>query len=363
MGKAQEIRFGIGKRLEPIGLLLAALSAAEDTVSRLDELTRSPLGAGLIARMEFHEACAWSWNRGELVHLEDLVLHDSDLDVRMPDQELTKTQSVLRRWRRTERLKAEELLSAKAVTRVINPRGAGRSRVLGELMAAAGVATARVRGERIDFAGLEEGDEEATTEIDALLARAEAVLTDDDAEALEAWFALEADVPPAWPVLLRGAVLLEAWDTIDPLPRHSHMGVVLVNALLKRAGRLRHHRIFVETGRRRLGREVRRPAGQTGLRRTVWQLQALAAAETVGLAEYDRLSLARQVVLRRLVGRRASSHLGEVIELFCERPIVTAGMIAERCGVSQQGARGLVAQLGSGIVEVSGRARFRAWRL
>jgi hypothetical protein len=363
MGITPEIRFGNTKRLEPLGLLLAALSAAEDTVSRLDELTRSPLGEGLIARLEFQEACAWAWNRGQLVHLEDLVLHDSDLDVRTPDLELTKAHSVLRRWRRTGRLRAEDLLSPQGVNRLINPRRADRSKALGDLMAATGIESSRVRSRRLDFAGLAEGSGEATTEIDALLARAESVSTDDDGEALEAWFALEAEAPAAWPALLRGAVLLEAWDTIDPLPRHNDMGVVLVNALLKRAGRLRHHRILAETGRRRLGRDVRRPAGQTGLRRTVWQLQALAAAETVGLAEYDRLSLARQVVARRLVGRRASSHLREVIELFCERPIVTAGMIAERCGVSQQAARGLVTQLGSGVAEVSGRARFRAWRL
>jgi hypothetical protein len=362
--KAPVIQFGSGKRLEPIGLLLAALSAAEDSVSRLDELTRLPLGEGLIARLEFQEACAWSWNRGDLVHLEDLVLHDAGLDVRMPDQELARTHTVLRRWRRTGRLKAEELLSAKAVTRVINPRRVGgRSKALGDLMTAAGVDPSRVRGGPFASERPVTGLVEATTEIDALLAQAAAISTDDDDEALEAWFGLEAAVPLAWPPLLRCAVLLEAWATIDPLPRHSHMGVILANALLKRAGRLRHHRILVETGRRGLGRDLRRPSGQSGLRRTVWQLQAIATAETLGQAEYDRLSLARQVVSRHLVGRRASSHLGEVIELFSERPIVTAGMIGERCEVSQQAARGLVAQLGSGVVEVSGRARFRAWRL
>jgi len=363
MERAPEFQCGNGSRLEPIGQLLAALSAADDSVSRLDELTRLPLGEGLIARLEFQEACAWSWNRGELVHLEDLVLHDAGLDIRTPDQELARTHSVLCRWRRTGRLKAEELLSAKAVTQLINPRGVGRSKALGDLMTAAGVGASTMRGGPRLLASFGEGLIETTTEIDALVARAEAVSTDDDDEALEAWFALEADVPRAWPALLRCAVLLEAWVTIDPLPRHSHMGVVLVNALLERAGRLRHHRILVEMGRRRLERDLRRPVGQSGLRRTVWQLQAIAAAEALGLAEYDRLSLARQVVSRHLVGRRSSSHLGEAIELCSERPIVTAGMIAERCKVSQQAARGLVAQLGSGIVEVSGRERFRAWRL
>jgi len=363
MGKSPEIQLGSGRRLEPIGLLLAALSAADDTVSRLDELTRLPLGRGLIGRLEFQEACAWVWNRGGLVHLEDLALHDASLDVRSPDHELATTHSVLRRWRRTGRLKAEDLLSAGAVARLVNPRGAGRSKALGDLMSLAGAETSRVRSGLSAPAALNEELTEAATEIDALIERAEAVSTDDDGEALAEWFALEAEVPTGWPALLRGAVLLEAWTTIDPMPRHSHMGVVLVNAVLKRAGRLRHHRVHVEAGRRKLGRDVRRPADQSGLRRTVWQLRAVAAAETIGLSEYDRLSLARQVVSRHLVGRRSSSHLGEVIDLFTEIPIVTAEMIAERCRISQQAARGLISQLGSGVVEVSGRARYRAWRL
>ena len=363
MERTLESQLGRDRRLEPIGMLIAALSAAEDSVSRLDELTRLPLGRGLSARLEFQEACAWSVNRGELVHLEDLVLHDAGLDVRTPDQELTRTHSVLRLWRRTGRLKADELLSAKAVTRLINPRSAGRSKALGDLMSAIGADPSRDRGGPLASAGSAGVLVDVTSEIDDLIARAEAVTTDDDSEALAEWFGLEADVPAGWPSLLRGAVLLEAWATIDPLPRHSHMGAILVNALLKRAGRLRHHRILVETGRRRLGRDVRRPVGQSGLRRTVWQLQGLAAAENLGHAEYDRLSLARQVVSQHLVGRRSSSHLGEVIELFSERPIVTAGMIAEHCKVSQQAARALVVQLGSGIAEVSGRVRFRAWRL
>ena len=138
MGKSPESLLGSGKRPRPIGLLLAALSAGDglDT-GRLDELTRLPLGKGLSGRLEFQEACAWSWNRGELVHLEDLVLHDASLNVRAPDHELAATYSVLRRWRRTGRLKGEDLLSARAVTRLVNPRGAGRSKGLGDLMSLA----------------------------------------------------------------------------------------------------------------------------------------------------------------------------------------------------------------------------------
>ena len=167
-------------------------------------------------------------------------------------------------------------------------------------------------------------------------------------------------MPTGWPSLLRGAVLLEAWTTIDPLPRHSDMGVVLVNAVLKRAGRFGIIGFMSKPVGASWSATCAGPSSQSGLRRTVWQLRAVAAAETIGLGEYDRLSLARQVVARRLVGRRSSSHLGEVIEVLTETPIVTAEMIADRCKVSQQAARGLITQLGAGVVEVSGRARYRS---
>ncbi len=353
-----EKAFGIRHRVEPIGQLIAALAAAEDTVSRLDERTRSPLGDGLCARLDFHEACAWAWNRGELVHLEDLVLHDEELDVRTPDQELTRTRVALRLWRRAGSIKPADLLSATGVRRLINPRRGMRSRAVSDLLAAAGGRSDLLAGD-----GHAPPLEDGMTEIEDLLSRAAAITTEDNDEALDQWFALEREVPTSWPALLRAALLLEAWVVVDPLPRHGHIGAVLANALLQRSGRLRHHRLHVEIGRRRLTRDVRRPERQSGLRRLIWQLRAIAAGEAFALEEYDRISLARQVVSLGLVGRRSSSRLAEVIELFTDHPIVTASMISERLKVSQQAARSLVGQMGASVVEVTGRARYQAWRL
>jgi hypothetical protein len=65
--------------------LIAPLSAADDGLARLDERLRiSPVRDGLIARTEFAEACAALWAEGELVQLEDLVLHDAGMDIRSP---------------------------------------------------------------------------------------------------------------------------------------------------------------------------------------------------------------------------------------------------------------------------------------
>jgi hypothetical protein len=70
-------------------------------MARLDErIARSPIGQGWIERSHFADACASLWIDGELVHLEDLVLHDATRDVRTPTHELTIARDVLRTRRR-----------------------------------------------------------------------------------------------------------------------------------------------------------------------------------------------------------------------------------------------------------------------
>ena len=81
--------------------MAASLATAEDALARLDERLRtSPIREGFIARTHFLDACASLWLEGELVHLEDLVLHDAEKDVRSPTRELTRAHAVLRARRR-----------------------------------------------------------------------------------------------------------------------------------------------------------------------------------------------------------------------------------------------------------------------
>lgn len=83
----------------------AGLIPFQDTagvaLARLDErVARSPVGSGWIERARFADACASLWIDGELVHLEDLVLHDAGQDIRTPTHELTIARDVLRSRRR-----------------------------------------------------------------------------------------------------------------------------------------------------------------------------------------------------------------------------------------------------------------------
>ncbi|PYE30662.1 hypothetical protein C8J37_11637 [Rhizobium sp. PP-WC-1G-195] len=81
--------------------LLEPAFRAGIALTRLDErIARSPVGAGFLERTQFTDACASLWIDGELVHLEDLVLHDATKDVRTPTHELTIGRDVLRTRRR-----------------------------------------------------------------------------------------------------------------------------------------------------------------------------------------------------------------------------------------------------------------------
>ena len=96
----------------PWAQLAGPLAAAEDTVARLDErLAKSPIRDGAISRTHFADACASLWLDGELVHLDDLVLHDAGMDVRTPTHELTRAHAVLRARRRIAEAKPDWALS------------------------------------------------------------------------------------------------------------------------------------------------------------------------------------------------------------------------------------------------------------
>ena len=89
---------------------------ANAALTRLDERLRtSPVHEGYLSRMQFHEAVASLWLGGELVHLEDLVLHDAHMDIRAPTHELTLAHQVLRAIRQVAANAPEWALSQKGL--------------------------------------------------------------------------------------------------------------------------------------------------------------------------------------------------------------------------------------------------------
>ena len=107
--------------------LARPLARAEDALARLDERLRtSPIRDGWIARTHFSDAAAALWLEGELVHIEDLVLHDAGMDIRAPTHELTRAHAILRARRRVADAAPGWALSPAGLA-ALRGRGGGRN--------------------------------------------------------------------------------------------------------------------------------------------------------------------------------------------------------------------------------------------
>lgn len=363
----------------PLQVLLPHISRAEDQLARLDERTRrNPVGAGFVERGHFFDSAASMWVSGELVHVEDLVLHDAHMDVRAPTHELVIAHSILRMRRRIAASDPGWALSDAGIS-ALRGRPAVAKRE-GE-----GTIDHAGAGEALDLNTESEDDEFAQhfADIDAVLARSERLLTQhnakavpvppakveasgrdpliydqdwDEAERLARWKEIMSEAD-ALPPSLGAAVLCEAWETLEPLQRQHWLGSILVGSYLRSRGKVATHLLAFNVGLKTIDRERRRSPVHTT--RLVAFLDALSSAAEAGMKELDRLGQAKDQMERRLRNRRSSSSLPGVLELVLSRPIVSTAMIAKAAKVTPRGALNLVVELG--VREMTGRGRYRGW--
>jgi len=355
----------------PFSDLLEPVSAASAVLARLDErVSRSAEGGGWLARSHFFDACASLWVDGELVHVEDLVLHDAGMGVRRPTHELTIAQDILRTRRRIMANVPDWALGDDGM-RLLR-RGGDFDEMQLETKSFSPPS---------DLFDDEGGDDPLASELaamDRVLARSEAVLAAvrepsipsvssereeliyepdwDENERLAEWRQVlkQAD---SLPPVVRATVLLDAWNVLQVLQHAPWLGRLLAVSALRQSGLAANYLLPINAGLKQVPRQKRMHRHRDV--RLMALIEAMREAAELGLKEHDRLLLARQQMQHRLVGRRSSSKLPQLIELLLSRPVVSTSMMVDTLSVTPQGALKMAGELN--LRELTGRGRFRAW--
>lgn len=366
----------------PVLPLLRPITDATAALARLDErVARSPVGAGWVERSHFVDACASLWIDGELVHLEDLVLHDATRDVRAPTHELTIARDVLRTRRR---------MSSQAPDWALSSDGLRSLRQAWAEPSDPATRPTETKPPVADIDAFRAGQDEEIDDnplaeefaaLDALLARSAAAIEQaktsgvtrnarapekdplvydldwDEDERLEEWRSVlrqTSDMPP----VLQAIVALDAWNELAVLQHAPWLGRLLAASILRKAGvTTATHLAAINLGLKTIPVDRRRHRARDT--RLLAIAHAIGAAAEIGLKEHDRLALAKTLMDRKLEGRRTSSRLPQLVELVMARPLVSANMVAKTLDVTPQAARRIVLELG--LREMTGRGRFRAW--
>lgn len=324
--------------------IFSAMARAEDRVSRLDERAQfSGFVEGWRARADVRAVLAAMAVDGQLVHPEDLILRAADADVRMPDPSVIRANAVLRSRQRAYGAGAE-LLSWQGVswlsglTRqapVPGPRPTTRLAVPIDT----GVC------EPLDsfFKSLTAGESEAAR-----------VGVEDCLALLD----LDVQLPP----LLQAAAFLEAWRIVDPLPAHRSTGAIAAAVVLKVSRRFSAALFPFDIGVRRRPMPPRLVWAPLSERLAYW-LGAIELAAELELEEITRLGHQKALLERKAVGGRRHSKAQAFAALAIEHPVLTTDLIARGLGVTPQGGLQLVKRFGGALQEITGRSRYRVWRL
>lgn len=308
----------------PLSPLLGPLDRAGEALTRLDErLRRSDVADGVRDRSHFHEATATLLTGGALVHMEDLVLFDADVQTKLATVEVTRARSILRARRLLANTKADLVLGADSLKETMGQKTSNREWKPAQ------------RAYLYDAAHDE----------DLLVEQFQAVLKESE----------------KYPPLLAAALCWDAWLILEPVEFQAWRACLIAAAILKGRGRVRYHLPAVNWGAK--ASRYRRNEFQGLTTRLAGFLQWVEEAATLAYKECDRLTLAREVIGVTLREKRKGSRLGELVDLMLSRPMITVPMAVKKLAVSEPGVQKMIRELGPQAREMTGRKKYRAYGL
>lgn len=317
-------------KLEPLDY--PAVIEAHGAISRLDERAkRSPLAPGWQERLLFDEAVACQIAEGNLVHLDDLVLLDSDGRREKTHPDLRDTLAMLRTWRAAVSGDASDLLQAEQPG-------------MGDMALAQPSDMLR---KPIKFRGISAGppiDERPPT----------------DLEALNRWRRIVRGSAAMTP-LIAAAVAWDSWVTSVPEPGSGWRASLLAALVLRQRGVTVSYVLPIDTGRKLTSYRQRpdQPLNERLMGFIGWMHAAAVRADK----QLDALVLAEKLLHGKIAARRRPSRLTALIDLFLSRPLVSIPLAARHLNCSTQAVEKMLPLLGSTPVLVTERRRFRAWRV
>lgn len=326
---------------------------------RLDERVRrsSPeLASGFKSRCDFYEAQAVA----RVVHLEDVVLHDANTDVRIPTDEILAASRALVRRRELAKASKAKCADPEYLAKITDLP-------LTDFLATesvASLATQSPGSNVLDELAQDDLTSDTPTKDDLAAAMG-------DLDSLNVKLTIKAANPASGsiaellheiaplPPFLGGILLLDHWfyqagETI------SDSGPLLLGAHWKASGLMTAHSPSIARGlwksRNRWQRQVETEERITSL------LAAFTELAKLGHADLDRLTLAGEVMLNKVPSRGRHIKLLEMIAVFVELPVVSNAILIKPLKISKQAVDYLLAQLGSALPrELTGRERYRAW--
>jgi hypothetical protein len=347
--------------------LMGPVEKCGRVLTRLDErLKRSPeLAEGFRVRSHFWEAHATSWLEGELVPMEDLVLHEAQTDVRLPTQELGRAHHFMQLRKRVERQEHGWCLEPGSLLKL-----AGREEDVSNSVPASKETSDSERDEdemawQALFADLDKVSKRANAlvsgdvvELDTMDQSSKGELDTPRHSSMDQWHQLH-DVIAHHPPMLAAAILLDAWLILTPIENQARLGRVMAADYL-RTEICPNHLPLVAYGLYRSSFRWRRTDALHT--RLIMLLAGFEKGATEGLNQLNRLAMARERMARACVGRRRNSRLPDFAALFVANPYVSIPMARKKLDVTAAAVDRMIEQMGGAMPrELTGRGRYRAW--